>query len=241
MKGINFIEIMYLATVDQKKTQTRRLGGLHIVNENPDAWSLVGMGPINEFGAMEVTLPDLPGGIPASSTVLGFTRSQRGKWVAWFEDASQTTAEYIFPRYQPGEILYLKEPYRYQVAPDAMGYSIEYWYGSAYRPKPKDGLTWKNKLYMPADHARTYIKITSVRCERLWDITEADAIAEGIECIGEKFGIKQWKHYSSDIDAGGWPVISYRSLFEKINGKGYWQANPWVFVYDYQLIEKPAN
>ncbi|HZP87542.1 MAG TPA: hypothetical protein VFB54_12040 [Burkholderiales bacterium] len=95
-----------------------------------------------------------------------------------------------------------------------------------------DGVTaprWRPSIHMPRRVSRLTLTITSVRVERLQDISEADAKAEGIErCEGED----GWKLYGplgraiKCLDARS----SYRSLWEEINGKGSWAANPWVWV-----------
>lgn len=123
---------------------------------------------------------------------------------------------------------------------------------------------WKSPLHMPKWAARTWLEVTGVRAERLQDISEADAIAEGVAplftakerasrpeydvdgyrnylwhgWIGKTITQKQadaWPHqYSSYDTARG----SYSSLWESINGAGSWAANPWVWVYEFRRIER---
>jgi len=227
MKGILFTEPMFLAATRDKepKTQTRRMeDALTEINENPDSWEL-------------------------HSKV----KKQDGKQGWRFVDDMPRTS-YIFPRYQIGETIFLKEPffvkeYSYggsDVIPEAY---VEFRYGKKVMRrfdisrKTLDKLLkwksigkWVSSLLMFADFARYHATITDVRCERLQDITPKDAIAEGIECIGEVFGVKQWKHYVSQLgDAGGWPVISYWSLWESIHGKESWEQNPYIFVYEFTV------
>lgn len=91
---------------------------------------------------------------------------------------------------------------------------------------------WKPSIFMSRWASRITLEITSVRVERLQDITEADAKAEGIEQHQECF-----LDYSFRGPIQRWisdPVLSYRSLWEKINGKGSWDANPWVWVIQFR-------
>lgn len=85
--------------------------------------------------------------------------------------------------------------------------------------------------------ARIFLKVTNVRVERLQDISEEDAIAEGIE-PGE-IGFKSYNPKNIfEVDA----LWSFRNLWDSINGKKHpWDSNPWVWVYEFERIEKPTN
>ncbi|WP_423454327.1 hypothetical protein [Ottowia sp. VDI28] len=87
---------------------------------------------------------------------------------------------------------------------------------------------WKRPaIFMPRAASRITREITSVRLERIQAISEADAIAEGIERQGGG-----WRNYL-DANAGVCfrsPVNSFRSLWESINGPDSWDANPWVWA-----------
>lgn len=84
---------------------------------------------------------------------------------------------------------------------------------------------------MPRWANRITLEVTGVRVERLQDISEADAIAEGLERDRQL-----WKHYSQP--GFGWvdPRQSYQTLWESINGAGSWGANPWVWVVEFKRI-----
>lgn len=98
---------------------------------------------------------------------------------------------------------------------------------------------WKPSIHMPRVASRLLLEITAVRVERLQDISEADAKAEGIESRdGEGF---YWRDYELK---NGWhanhPVMSYETLWRSINGPDSWDANPWVWVVEFKVIE-PTN
>lgn len=89
-----------------------------------------------------------------------------------------------------------------------------------------EGQNWKPSIFMPRAASRILLEVTDVRVERLQDITEEDARAEGVE---------------PDVDAGYWkgyifPGVydsakkSFASLWQSINGLGSWDQNPWVWV-----------
>ncbi len=89
-------------------------------------------------------------------------------------------------------------------------------------------------IHMPRWTSRILLEITGVRVERLQDISEADAQAEGIE-YSERFEgycIGMAEHYHSHD-----PRLSYASLWESIYGPDSWSANPWVWVVEFRRIE----
>lgn len=90
---------------------------------------------------------------------------------------------------------------------------------------------WKPSIHMPFVASRYHGEVMRVRVERLCDITEEDAIAEGIEEMQDDHEI-YWRHYGVTDKTMGFlsPVDSYKSLIESIHGKDVWES--WVWVYD---------
>jgi hypothetical protein len=106
------------------------------------------------------------------------------------------------------------------------------------------GAGWKPSIHMPRSLSRITLEITSIRVERLNDINEADAIAEGIDGCeivinGDSQG-STWRDYESRCDDPcEWysrPKRSYQSLWEQINGPGSWAANPWVWCISFRRL-----
>lgn len=99
---------------------------------------------------------------------------------------------------------------------------------------------WKPSIFMPRLLSRILLEIVEVRVERLQDMTEKDAIAEGIEWEGAKL----WKNYTLLRQGFYHPrggqylsaVNSYRTLWESINGPGSWERNPWVWALTFRRI-----
>ena len=92
------------------------------------------------------------------------------------------------------------------------------------------GFKWKPSIHMPRWASRITLEITAVRVERLGDINEADAIAEGCGVYSEG----EWLNH---VECGITRVQRFRELWESINGPESWAANPWVWVIEFQKVE----
>ena len=101
-----------------------------------------------------------------------------------------------------------------------------------------------NKMFVRADLMPHHIRITNIRVERLQDISEEDCMAEGIRRFGKEY-VRFKKEYCytcqnyavTDFYSFSTPREAYAALIDKISGKGTWESNPWVFVYDFELIK----
>ena len=97
---------------------------------------------------------------------------------------------------------------------------------------------YRHARFMPRWASRISLEITGVRVEQLQDISEADAIAEGIRRIRD--GFERFHPCPTDTAYEGLtrdPVLAYRGLWESINGAGSWDANPWVWVVEFKRID----
>lgn len=97
---------------------------------------------------------------------------------------------------------------------------------------------WNNKMFVKADLMPHRIRITNIRVERLQDISEEDCIAEGVwrdDNVGLE-GTTYWYHGLANSSFRT-AKESYAALIDKIGGKGTWESNPWVFVYDFELVK----
>lgn len=99
--------------------------------------------------------------------------------------------------------------------------------------KKSAGMT--NKMFVKAELMPHHIRITNIRIERLQDISEDDCLAEGIEKIGSFYHFKdtkndEWEHYAK-------PRSAFHALIDKVSCKGTWNSNPYVFVYDFELVD----
>lgn len=125
------------------------------------------------------------------------------------------------PRFSVGEVVAVAESYSYL--------------GMVSR---KDVPGWKNKMFVRAEDMKHQIRITGIRKERLQDISEEDCLAEGIEFMDEAdastFSFYDYKRQDW-LDSLS-PRDAYATLIELISGRGTWESNPFVVVYEFELI-----
>lgn len=96
---------------------------------------------------------------------------------------------------------------------------------------------WSNKLFVRADLMPHRIRITDIRVERLQDISDEDCLKEGL-IAGEQeprmFGFHLPK---GTILSFLTPRAAFAALIDRISGRGTWESNPWVWVYEFELIK----
>jgi len=237
MKGIMYTEPLFHKTVAGEKTQTRRIIPLSCpVNLAPDEWSMHGYWP--------------------SNLNIQFV-NKKGKSV------------YVKPRYQPSEVVYLKEPYciaewiyydnriydvkiRYPFSDSEPRWHQRLFFEDAPKWTPRGKS--ENKMFMPAKYARYYIRIESVKVERIADISNPDAAAEGSPfspVLGDPDPVEQfqdlwdsinckWKRYKDDFFT--FPFERYYNELRSADRRDrHVIPNPWVFAYTYHLCDKEGN
>ena len=163
----------------------------------------------------------------------------------------------ITPPYQPGDILYVRETFIQAAA-------HIFWYKADDKPWMSKDSLWKPSIQMPKEAARIWLKVTDVRVERLQEITEAQAQAEGIRGYSKdgnlyKYAVTDdwWidfhnKHRKSFFGGTWWQdmprtakdAFSYlwNSTIKKSDLTCYgWNANPWVWVIEFERCKKPKG
>jgi hypothetical protein len=102
----------------------------------------------------------------------------------------------------------------------------------------KTSAGWDNKMFVKARLMPWAIKITNVKVERLQDITSEDCLKEGIFKH-----ISHAKVYYMHEGIGNYffetPRHAFASLIDRVSGKGTWESNPWVWVYEFELTDNP--
>jgi hypothetical protein len=105
-------------------------------------------------------------------------------------------------------------------------------------PRPLSRGKIRPCIFLPKEYSRIFLKIKFIRIERLQDISAEDAIAEGIAVLG--YGFKNYDNIVP-LTAFDTPQASFFSLWSKINSLKSLQANPFVWVYEFERIEKPLD
>lgn len=140
-------------------------------------------------------------------------------------------------RFQVGDILWVRETW----GKDENG---EYVYRANYGTTEDDSFPpsmfkWRPSIHMPREAARIFLRVTNVRVERVQDITEEDATAEGAEYYTPKF--------ETDIVLSTWKLATTKTkfcaLWDNLNAKrGYgWESNPWVWVYEFERVSEDGS
>ncbi|AVR89052.1 hypothetical protein [Thauera aromatica] len=164
------------------------------------------------------------------------------------------TAAELCPYGQPGDRLWVREAWAegwtyggarrcvfYRATLDGLQGDAET--GINHDPKlgasPPNIIRWRPSIHMPRWASRILLEVTTVRVERLQDISEADAIAEGIleqRSQTDAGWVDYWP--SEDGEPFARASEAYRALWESINGPSSWTANPWVWVITFRRIEQ---
>jgi hypothetical protein len=143
------------------------------------------------------------------------------------------------PYGKPGDQLWVRETWR-KVEPSECGCSEACSHGSSaydYRATGSgdEDTKWKPSIHMPRRASRIQLEITGIRVERLQDISDDDALAEGVISypVGNLtvFGVEGTKIEKLH------PRAAYLALWDEINGRGSADANPWVWVVEFKVIK----
>lgn len=199
-RPILFSGPMVRAILDGRKTQTRRI----IKPQPPEG------------------IDDLHGGKLSQRAPYRLEHPETGQILGnGFED--EDGRFYKCPYGFVGDVLWVREcfgtdPYASQKGHTELHYRAD-WKGDSDYP-----MKWKPSIHMPKVACRLRLRITDIRVERLQDITEADAGAEGC-----------------DVNIpDGYPcaVACFHDLWQSINGPDSWHHNPWVWVVNFHRLEK---
>lgn len=107
--------------------------------------------------------------------------------------------------------------------------------------KLRNSKGWTNKMFVKDDLMPHRIRITDIRAERLQEISDEDCIAEGIkknpEVLRGMWEFSYIKDVTLKFEMSTTPRGAYAKLIDHISGKGTWASNPYVFVYEFELIK----
>ena len=178
---------------------------------------------------------------------LGFvTDSTEKKEVGCFGfgiDEYGGSIQYAKPPYQPGDILYVRETWHKYTKRVGNGEGCHltefYGYKASIANSEDANEPWKPSIHMPKEAARIWLKVTDVRVERLQDITDDGAKAEGANWKnGKNVG---WEEKMRRTATERFAEI-WESTIKKTDKHIYgWDANPYVWVISFERCEKPEG
>lgn len=96
---------------------------------------------------------------------------------------------------------------------------------------------YRNKMFVKAEYMPHRIRITNIKVERLQDISDVDAIKEGIYDANDFMNPGAYTYFGS-TNTYKTPHEAFAALIDRISGRGTWERNPWVFAYEFKLIKK---
>ena len=206
---------MVRAILEGRKTQTRRTNGFHMKWLNKDP---------NNFRHKNFKLAD--------------------KFEFW--DIKNGVCQFAESPFQPGDTLWVREKWQAwcefnktppRDLPEKARLRINY---------PANGNMWddavlRHSIHMPRWASRIALHVEDVRVERLQDISEEDAMAEGVKITisGDFTLTTRFMNYTKKGDHASSAIASFSTLWDSLNaarGLG-WDANPWVFAYKFSVKE----
>lgn len=181
-------------------------------------------------------------------------RTFKGEWVAGFNihrrhsdkkivgwpcmyDADEREFDMgeIFPKYKVGEVVAIAQSYL-----DLSLAEVSQWKSNGNKTTINSLAGWTNKLFVKAELMPHHISITNIKIEKLQGISDEDCLKEGIV---QKFDADGTPRYRVPCEKHTWAYATdsardaYHFLIDKVSGKGTWESNPYVFVYEFELID----
>lgn len=140
-------------------------------------------------------------------------------------DDKQIISKLCIPPYQPGDILYVRETFIQAAA-------HIFWYKADDKLWMSKDLLWKPSIHMPKEATRIWLKVTDVKVERLQEISGEDLIKEGINLFQSNYVRVAFDEFKN----------IWNSTIKKSDLDSYgWDANPWVWVIEFERCDKPES
>lgn len=219
MKKIMFNDKLGLtqAVLEGRKTMTRRI----CKYDRPDeSWDIV----FPVFGSKDY---DNEGNLVSPLFGAFGWKNKDGDFTGWNN-----------PLYKVGEVVAIAQSYRdLGYSPDSLDRHPK---DLSIRGLMKNSAGWNNKIFVKSYACKHHIKITNVKVERLQDISDEDCLKEGIiHAYTDNNGIKRYHtphtkrgYLSTDV-----AQQAFSFLIDKVSGKGTWESNPFVFAYEFVLVD----
>lgn len=102
-----------------------------------------------------------------------------------------------------------------------------------------DKVPWKSPIHMPRAASRITLEITDVRVQRLQEISDEDAIAEGAKAFPTGY-VFEGTGYDRAKLCHTHPSTAFAMLWDEINGPGSWESDPWVWALTFRVVKGGA-
>jgi hypothetical protein len=202
------------AVLDGRKTMTRRV----CKHDRPDeTYDIV-------FPVFEPNDYDNDGNIVSPLNYAFGWKNDKGDFTGW-----------NIPKYKVGEVVAIAQSYL-----DLSLAEVSQWKSNGNKTTINSLAGWTNKLFTKAELMPHHIRITNIKIERLQDISDEDCLKEGIykgQCGSADTHFMDAYYYKGDILPYCTPRGAFAALIDKVSGKGTWESNPYVFVYEFELID----
>lgn len=145
----------------------------------------------------------------------------------------------VYPRKQPGDLLWVREAWSPIGELSECTGPADIHYRATSTEAEAALCEWKPSIHMPRWACRLRLRVTAVKVERLQDISEEDAIAEGIIAMRSRAGSVPITVYGYDANAQNHSPSArdaFSFLWTSINGPGSWDVNPWVASYSFERV-----
>ena len=142
----------------------------------------------------------------------------------------------ILPKYKVGEVVAVAQSYKDIFSAFSQYPNPQLNIGVK---NPTDTAGWNNKMFVKGELMPHQIRITDVRVERLQDISDDDCLKEGVRKVVNENGIYIQYYVGQGNNACSFenPQEAFAHLINKVSRKDVWSKNPYVFVYDFELVK----
>lgn len=168
-------------------------------------------------------------------TIRIYETQHEGDIIQWC-DSNENVRMTFYPKYKIGEVVAIAQSY------ETMYHEIGLETMDMLTTSMKNSKGWSNKMFVKADLMPHHIRITKVKAERLQDISGNDCLKEGIYRLDSAngnggvaysfIGASDKKH----IGLFDTPREAFTALIDKVSGKEVWDIDPYVWVYEFELI-----
>lgn len=208
------------AVLDGRKTMTRRVCKYDRPNETYDI----------VFPVFEPNDYDNDGNITSPLNYAFGWKNNEGDFTGW-----------NIPQYKVGEVVAVAQSYG-EVAAEMMlgGYDYDLYEKFRQNAMGMELAGNRNKMFVRADLMPHHIRITDIKIEWLQNISDEDCLKEGIYASNSHeigYGIPWVYEFAKSKMAYYTPREAFAALIDKVSGKGTWESNPYVFVYEFELVD----